>query len=50
MDYIRVDKDNLESEHICCAISSNRDIQVASKNEFYFAASSSSALAIQALI
>ena len=31
MDYIRVTKDNLESEHICCAISNNNDIQVASK-------------------
>ncbi len=31
MEYIRVTKDNLESEHICCAISNNRDIQVASK-------------------
>ena len=31
MDYIRVTKDNLESEHICCAISNNRDVQVASK-------------------
>ncbi len=31
MDYIRVTKDNLESEHICCAISNNKDVQVASK-------------------
>lgn len=31
MDYIRVTKDNLESEHICCAISNNKDMQVASK-------------------
>lgn len=31
MEYVRVTKDNLESEHICCAISSNKDIQVASK-------------------
>ena len=31
MEYIWVTKDNLESEHICCAISNNRDIQVASK-------------------
>lgn len=31
MEYIRVTKDNLETEHICCAISNNRDIQVASK-------------------
>ena len=31
MEYIRVTKDNIDSEHICCAISNNRDIQVASK-------------------
>ena len=31
MEYIRVTRENLESEHICCAISNNRDIQVASK-------------------
>ena len=31
MEYIRVTQDNLESEHICCAISNNRDVQVASK-------------------
>ncbi len=31
MEYIRVTEENLESEHICCAISSNKDIQVSSK-------------------
>jgi len=31
MEYIRVTKENLEQEHICCAISNNRDVQVASK-------------------
>ena len=31
MEYIRVTKDNLEKEHICCAISNNRDAQVSSK-------------------
>ena len=31
MDYIRLTKENLESEHICCAISNNKDIQVSSK-------------------
>ena len=31
MEYIKVTKDNLESEHICCAISNNKDIQVSSK-------------------
>lgn len=31
MDYIRVTKENLEQEHICCAISNNNDVQVSSK-------------------
>lgn len=31
MEYIRVTKENIEKEHICCAISSNRDLQVQSK-------------------
>lgn len=31
MEYIRVTKENLEQEHICCAISNNKDAQVASK-------------------
>ena len=31
MEYIRITKDNLEKEHICCAISNNNDVQVASK-------------------
>ena len=31
MEYIRVTKENLEKEHICCAISNNYDIQVSSK-------------------
>ena len=31
MDYIRVTRENLEQEHICCAISNNKDVQVASK-------------------
>lgn len=31
MEYIRVTKDNIEQEHICCAISNNKDVQVASK-------------------
>ena len=31
MEYIRVTKENLEREHICCAISNNKDAQVASK-------------------
>ena len=31
MEYIKVTKDNLEKEHICCAISNNKDVQVSSK-------------------
>lgn len=31
MEYIQVTKDNLEDEHICCAISNNKDEQVSSK-------------------
>mgnify|MGYP001210497749 CR=1 FL=1 len=34
MKYIRVTKENIEKEHICCAISSNRDIQVISKKNW----------------
>ena len=35
MDYIRVTKENLASEHICCAISNNNDKQVASKKAWF---------------
>lgn len=31
MEYIKVTKENLEKEHICCAISNNNDIQISSK-------------------
>lgn len=31
MEYIRVTKENLAQEHICCAISNDQDVQVASK-------------------
>ena len=31
MEYIQVTKENLEKEHICCAIANNNDVQVASK-------------------
>lgn len=34
MEYVRVTKDNIENEHICCAVSSNRDLQVASKKDW----------------
>lgn len=31
MEYIRITKENLDSEHICCAISNNKDPQVLAK-------------------
>ncbi|MCI2046860.1 MAG: N-acetyltransferase [Faecalibacterium sp.] len=31
MDYIQLNQENLEQEHICCAISNNKDPQVAAK-------------------
>ena len=31
MDVITLTKENLEKEHICCAISNNKDCQVAAK-------------------
>ena len=31
MELVRVTKENLENEHICCAISNNKDVQVVSK-------------------
>lgn len=34
MEYIRITEENIESEHICCAISGNRDIQVTSKKDW----------------
>ena len=34
MKIIRVTKENLEEEHICCAISSNKDCQVAAKKRW----------------
>ena len=34
MEYIRVTNENIEKEHICCAISNNNDIQVSSKKEW----------------
>ena len=34
MEYIKIDENNLESEHICCAISKNNDPQVCSKKEW----------------
>lgn len=34
MEYIKVTKENIESEHICCAISNNNDIQVSSKKSW----------------
>ena len=34
MEYIKVTKENIEKEHICCAISNNSDIQVISKKNW----------------
>lgn len=34
MQYIQVTKENIEKEHICCAISNNKDIQVSSKKSW----------------
>jgi hypothetical protein len=34
MEIITLTKDNLEQEHICCAISNNKDCQVASKKQW----------------
>ena len=34
MEFIQVTKENLEKEHICCAIYNNNDIQVSSKKSW----------------
>ncbi len=34
MEFIRVTKENLDREHICCAISNNDDVQVSSKKKW----------------
>ena len=34
MEYIKVTKANVEKEHICCAISNNKDVQVSSKKSW----------------
>lgn len=34
MEYVRVTAENIEKEHICCAISNNKDIQVSSKKDW----------------
>ena len=31
MEFVYINKDNLDKEHICCAITNNKDVQVASK-------------------
>ena len=31
MEYVKLTSENLADEHICCAISNNNDVQVASK-------------------
>ncbi len=34
MDFVKLTHDNIEQEHICCAISNNKDIQVISKKNW----------------
>ncbi len=34
MEFIRVTRENIEKEHICCAISNNHDVQVSSKKNW----------------
>ena len=34
MEYIKVTSENIDKEHICCAISNNNDIQVSSKKSW----------------
>ena len=34
MELIKLTHENIEKEHICCAISSNKDIQVISKKKW----------------
>lgn len=34
MEYIKVTKENIDQEHICCAISNNKDIQVTTKKDW----------------
>ena len=34
IEYIKVTKENIDKEHICCAISNNKDIQVSSKKDW----------------
>ena len=34
MEYIKVTNENIEKEHICCAISNNKDIQVGPMSRF----------------
>lgn len=34
MEYIRLTEDNLAAEHICCALSSSKDVQVAAKKSW----------------
>ncbi len=36
MDYIQITEENLEKEHICCAIANNKDPQVMAKKEWMY--------------
>ena len=34
MELVKLTRENIEQEHICCAISNNKDIQVVSKKNW----------------
>ena len=34
MDFVKLTHENIEKEHICCAIANNKDIQVMSKKNW----------------
>ena len=34
MEFVKLTRENIEKEHICCAISNNKDIQVMSKKNW----------------
>ena len=34
MDFVKLTHENIENEHICCAIANNKDIQVMSKKNW----------------
>ena len=34
MDFVKLTHENIENEHICCAIANNKDVQVMSKKNW----------------